>query len=84
MVCRCEGITAGQLRQSSAAGAANLFSAKLRTRLGMGVCQGRYCLANAAMLLAQATNCPIAEVGLPSIRPPLVPVRLKDVAAGRM
>jgi NADPH-dependent 2,4-dienoyl-CoA reductase/sulfur reductase-like enzyme len=84
LVCRCEGITAGQLRQSGAAGAANLFSAKLRTRLGMGVCQGRYCTANAAMLLARATNCPITEVGLPSIRPPLVPVRLKDIASGRV
>ena len=84
LVCRCEGITAGQLKQSCSAGAANLFSAKLRTRLGMGICQGRYCTANAAMLLAQETNCPITEVGIPSIRPPLVPVRLKDIAAGRV
>jgi NADPH-dependent 2,4-dienoyl-CoA reductase/sulfur reductase-like enzyme len=84
LVCRCEGITAGQLRQSGAAGSGSLFSAKLRTRLGMGVCQGRYCTANAAVLLAQTTNCPISEIGLPSIRPPLVPVRLKDIAAGRL
>ena len=84
LVCRCEGISAGQLRQSCAAGAANLFSAKLRTRLGMGVCQGRYCTANATMLLAQATNCPVDEVGIPSIRPPLVPVRLKDIASGSL
>ncbi|MEW5959164.1 MAG: NAD(P)/FAD-dependent oxidoreductase [Chloroflexota bacterium] len=79
LVCRCEGVTAGQIRQSCAAGAHNLFSAKLRTRLGMGVCQGRYCTVNAAMLLAQAMNCSITELGLPSIRPPIVPVRLKDI-----
>lgn len=79
LLCRCEGVTAGQLRQSCADGAHNLFSAKLRTRLGMGICQGRYCTANAAMLLAQETNRSITEIGTPSIRPPIVPVRAKDL-----
>jgi bacterioferritin-associated ferredoxin len=84
LVCRCEGVTAGQIRQSCKDGVWNLFSAKLRTRLGMGMCQGRYCTANAAMLLAQEMNCSVTEIGLPSIRPPIVPVRLKDIAAGRI
>lgn len=80
LVCRCEGVTAADIRQSCADGAKNSAGVKLRTRLGMGVCQGRYCSANAAVLMAQAMDCAVTEIDLPSIRPPVVPVRFKDIA----
>lgn len=78
-VCRCEGVTAGQLLQSMANGSRDLAGAKLRTRLGMGVCQGRYCSLNAAMLLARKAGCRVEDIGLTSIRPPIVPVRTKNI-----
>lgn len=80
LVCRCEGVTAGEIKQSCANGAKNLAGAKLRTRLGMGVCQGRYCTVNAAVIMAQELDCAVPEIGLPTVRPPLIPIRLKNVA----
>ncbi|MCP4423773.1 MAG: FAD-dependent oxidoreductase [Chloroflexi bacterium] len=80
VVCRCEGVTAVDIRQSCANGAKTMFGTKLRTRLGMGVCQGRYCATNAAILMAQTLNCPVTEVGLPNIRPPVMPVRIGTIA----
>ncbi len=80
LICRCEGVTAVAVRQSCDDGAKSLFGVKLRTRLGMGLCQGRYCATNAAILMAQELDCPVTEIGLPSIRPPVVPVRLKTIA----
>lgn len=79
VVCRCEGITAGEIRASCLNGARNLRGVKLRTRLGMGICQGRYCNANAAMIAAGALKKPIEEMGVMKVRPPIVPVRLKDI-----
>jgi thioredoxin reductase len=41
IVCRCEEITAGQLRTAIALGDATVRAVKMRTRAGMGLCQGR-------------------------------------------
>jgi thioredoxin reductase len=80
-VCHCEMVTAAAVRQGCANGARNIFGMKMRTRLGMGICQGRYCATNAAFLMAQELDCSVTEIGLPSIRPPIVPVRLRTIAA---
>jgi thioredoxin reductase/bacterioferritin-associated ferredoxin len=42
-VCRCEGVTAGEVRQAAATGWNDLHGAKGATRAGMGLCQGREC-----------------------------------------
>jgi len=42
-VCRCEGVTAGEIRQAVATGWNDLHGAKAATRAGMGPCQGREC-----------------------------------------
>jgi hypothetical protein len=69
----------GQFRDSLKNGGKDLFGVKLRTRLGMGQCQGRYCVPNAALLISAHNRKPVAELDLPSIRPPIFPVRLKDI-----
>jgi NADPH-dependent 2,4-dienoyl-CoA reductase/sulfur reductase-like enzyme len=79
VVCRCENVTAGQIRRSFAGGARDLRGAKLRTRVGMGMCQGRYCSSNVAAILAQAAGCSPEEMGTMSIRPPVIPVRTKNI-----
>jgi NADPH-dependent 2,4-dienoyl-CoA reductase/sulfur reductase-like enzyme len=79
VLCRCEAVRMGQFRKSLENGGRDLFGVKLRTRLGMGQCQGRYCMPNAALLIAAHNRQPVAELDLPSIRPPIFPVRLKDV-----
>jgi NADPH-dependent 2,4-dienoyl-CoA reductase/sulfur reductase-like enzyme len=64
IVCRCEAITAGQLRETAGAkGAPELNRAKALSRVGMGRCQGRYCGSAAAEILAEARGVPLAEVG---------------------
>ena len=78
-LCRCEAVSVGDVRKSMENGAQDLFGVKLRTRLGMGHCQGRYCTSNAALLIAAQTGKPVSQIDTPSIRPPIFPVRLKDI-----
>ncbi|MGH6638153.1 MAG: FAD-dependent oxidoreductase [Polaromonas sp.] len=55
VICRCEEITAGQLRQcASDTGAREMNRLKALTRVGMGRCQGRTCGVAAAEILAHA------------------------------
>jgi NADPH-dependent 2,4-dienoyl-CoA reductase/sulfur reductase-like enzyme len=64
IVCRCEAITAGEIRQTALAkGAPEMNRAKALSRIGMGRCQGRYCGQAAAEILAQARGCSLQEVG---------------------
>lgn len=61
MVCRCEAVTAGDLRKAIDAGARDPGALKRATRMGMGRCQGRYCLPVALRLLAEAGEPQRAE-----------------------
>lgn len=78
-LCRCEAVSVGDVRKSIENGCQDLYGVKLRTRLGMGQCQGRYCTSNAALLIAAQTGKPVSQIETPSIRPPIFPVRLKDI-----
>ncbi|MGI9419605.1 MAG: FAD-dependent oxidoreductase [Geminicoccaceae bacterium] len=51
LVCRCETLDMGTVRREIDAGAASLAVLKRRLRLGMGRCQGRYCLPVVSSLL---------------------------------
>jgi len=73
LLCRCEAITAGQFRAVLArSGAAEPNRAKSLSRVGMGRCQGRYCAAAAARILAAERGLDLAE--MPGLRPQ-APVR---------
>ena len=75
LLCRCEEISVGQLRQAAReAGADELNRAKALCRVGMGRCQGRYCGAAAAEVLAQAVGVPIAQVGRLRGQAPVKPI----------
>ena len=64
IVCRCEEITAGELRACARdTGARELNRLKALTRIGMGRCQGRMCAPAAARLLADAAGCALQDVG---------------------
>lgn len=57
LVCRCEGVTLGRLRQTFEDGHLSLDAAKRNTRAGMGWCGGRTCLqAVAAFATAGKTS----------------------------
>jgi thioredoxin reductase len=86
IVCRCEAITAGDLRAAARAshitgGAPEVNRAKAFTRVGMGRCQGRVCAPPAAEILADALGCDVAEVGRLRGQPPVKPIPILALAA---
>ncbi|GGG25215.1 (2Fe-2S)-binding protein [Caldovatus sediminis] len=80
VVCRCEGVTAGALREAVQLGALGPSQAKAFTRAGMGPCQGRTCLLPLVGTIAAARGVPPAEIGPPRVRPPLRPVTVGELA----
>jgi glycine/D-amino acid oxidase-like deaminating enzyme len=70
IVCRCEEVTAGELRRHIAAGYDTPAALKRKCRVGMGRCQGRYC----ATVIARMTSAEVDEFGLFAPRPPAKPV----------
>ncbi|WP_415959801.1 NAD(P)/FAD-dependent oxidoreductase [Streptomyces sp. 021-4] len=76
-VCRCEEVTAHDLRQAHELGARDARSAKLLTRAGMGWCQGRLCETAVTCLAAGGDgSAPL----VPARRPLSCPVSLQDLA----
>ena len=64
VVCRCETITAGELRRVvKEMGGNEMNRAKAFSRVGMGRCQGRFCGHAAAEVVAHAAGVPIEKVG---------------------
>ncbi len=64
LVCRCEAITVGSLRQTAVhEDALELNRAKAFSRVGMGRCQGRFCGSAAAEIVAAARDVNLADVG---------------------
>ena len=89
IVCRCEEVTAGELRSALATHPhlGDIDAVKQLTRVGMGPCQGRFCQLTVAALTAQSTGRSIAELGAFTARPPAKPIKLgelADVEAGEM
>lgn len=80
MVCRCEEVTAGQLRQFVALGCTGPNQAKSFGRCGMGPCQGRMCGLTVTEVIAKARGVSAAEVGYYRIRPPIKPITLGELA----
>jgi thioredoxin reductase len=78
MVCRCEGVSAGDLRDAIRAefGPTEVNRLKAITRCGMGRCQGRFCALPAAELTAQTLNVPLEAVGRLRGQPPVKPLPL--------
>jgi NADPH-dependent 2,4-dienoyl-CoA reductase/sulfur reductase-like enzyme len=86
ILCRCEVITAGELRAAAREALATLpppevNRAKALTRVGMGRCQGRVCGAAAAEVLAAKLSCPVEEVGRLRGQPPVKPIPILPAEA---
>lgn len=81
IICRCEEVTAGQVRGWAKLGCTGPNQTKAFGRVGMGPCQGRYCGVTVTALLAEAQGMDPAEVGAYRIRAPLKPVTLGEVAS---
>ena len=80
LVCRCEEVTAGEIRQAADQGGMGPNQVKSFTRCGMGPCQGRMCGLTVCELIAEVRQVPVAEVGYYRIRPPVKPIALGALA----
>lgn len=81
MVCRCEEVTAGQIREAVDLGAPGPNQVKSFLRSGMGPCQGRMCGLAATEIIAQRRGETPSVVDYYRIRPPLKPLALAELAA---
>ena len=81
VICRCEEITAGELRRCVAdTGAREMNRLKALTRVGMGRCQGRTCGVAAAEILAQACVAQPDAVGRLRGQAPIKPLPFSAAA----
>lgn len=81
LVCRCEEVTAGQIRTAARIGALGMNQLKAFTRCGMGPCQGRMCGPTAIEVMAQARGVPVEQIEPLRTRFPTKPVTLGEIAA---
>ncbi len=80
LVCRCESVTLGELREALAGGATSAGAAKRLTRAGMGKCQGRYCSPSVLALATESSGVPPGEFSGFAPQAPIRPVAIGEVA----
>ncbi len=81
VVCRCEEITASQVRETVKIGCTGPNQMKSFLRCGMGPCQGRFCAVTVTELIADERNVPEQDVGHYRLRFPTKPLTLGELAA---
>jgi NADPH-dependent 2,4-dienoyl-CoA reductase/sulfur reductase-like enzyme len=80
IICRCEEVTAGQVRAAVALGAQGPNQLKSFTRAGMGSCQGRMCGLTVTEIMASERRVSPSRIGSLTIRTPVKPVTLAELA----
>lgn len=80
IVCRCEEVTSGMLRDHARNGCLGLNQTKAFSRCGMGPCQGRMCGITAAQVLADERGVDVSDIDYMRIRTPIKPVTLQELA----
>ncbi len=81
LVCRCEAVTAGELRATARdLDAREINRAKAFSRVGMGRCQGRLCGLAAGEILAAALGVPAEALGALRAQPPVKPLPMTATA----
>jgi thioredoxin reductase len=85
ILCRCESIRRDEFEQQLRENPHVVSSdaAKLLTRVGMGLCQGRMCGDNAVRTLARMRSLSAADVGPFQAQAPIKPVLLSVLAPER-
>lgn len=82
IICRCEGITLGEIRELIREGYHTLDEIKRISRASMGPCQGRTCRHLIMQELRNATGQSMEDMPMETFRPPTEPVKLKYFAGG--
>lgn len=80
IVCRCEEISAGHIRQAVREGHTDPDQVKFLLRCGMGPCQGRQCAQSVAQIVAATRQLPTSAFGPFRVRPPIRPLSIEQLA----
>jgi sarcosine oxidase, subunit alpha len=81
VACPCEDVLVDELVEAHRRGYRGIEVVKRYSSVGTGLCQGRYCLPDAILLLSILEGRPPPEVGYVTQRPPVVPTPLAALAA---
>ena len=82
VVCRCEGVTAGQIRDGAKMGSSDLNASKRITRAAMGLCQGTMCTFPVTRLVASSGKASPSELLPLTARNPLRPMPIESFLDG--
>jgi NAD(P)H-nitrite reductase large subunit len=80
-ICRCEEIEEAEILEAIVEGAQSINDVKRRTRAGMGVCQGIYCVQPIAQILERELGLKTDQIVPMTARPPVRCVTLESLAA---
>jgi NAD(P)H-nitrite reductase large subunit len=83
IICRCEEITRGEIRQAIHEGMVTVAELRRFLRAGMGLCQGQTCERLLRGILAGELGLDPAELAAPRSRPPVRPVEMRVLANDR-
>lgn len=81
IACPCEDVLLEEVEAAHRQGYRGVEVIKRYTALGTGLCQGRYCLPDALLVLSILEERPPPDVGYITQRPPVVPTPLAALAA---
>jgi NADPH-dependent 2,4-dienoyl-CoA reductase/sulfur reductase-like enzyme len=81
VVCRCEEVSAAQVRSAIALGAPGVNQVKTFLRCGMGPCQGRLCASTVTEMMAAERRVEPGLVGTFRLRVPVKPITLAEMAS---
>jgi bacterioferritin-associated ferredoxin len=76
IICRCEEITKGEIKDAIRNGMRTLNGIKRITRAGMGLCQGQTCQQLVARILAEELGLAAADIDPTTARGPVRPLKL--------
>ncbi len=80
VICRCEEITKGEIKEAIRNGMHTLNGIKRITRAGMGLCQGQTCQTLVARILTEELGLAPGDIDPTTARGPVRPIRLQVFA----
>ena len=83
VICRCEEVTEKEIDKAIEDGARTVQGVKIRTRAGMGLCQGKTCNQFVRKILAEKTKQRPGMILPGSFRPPVRVLSIGSFLGGK-
>lgn len=80
LICRCEEVTKGEIRQAVHAGMFTIEEIRRFLRSGMGLCQGQTCGKLVKGIVARELQASLAEIEPATSRAPMRPTEMRIMA----